>query len=130
MKNLYETIVIFDPTVRRTTINRFEKLLQEFTGKDYDVDVDEIGIKELAYEIKSCETGVRVKKGNYVNFTWAGTKENAVELEKRLKMDDEVLKFLTQRKETMPEEELEPATVVNKKPEVVDVLNIIYGLTD
>lgn len=121
MNKLYETIVIFNiSTDYKPSINKINSLCQEFTGDEYEIDIDEIGIKNLVYITKE------QKRGYYHKILWQGSTDNLEKLEKELRAGDSVLKFMTMR--ISDEEMLETHKLKPKKPNIVDVLDIIYNL--
>lgn len=93
MKNKYETVIIFNPeyTKLKYKIKKYKDLLKKYSGDFKDFNVDDMGEKMLAYEIK------KHKSGYYVLIRWQGTPENIVELERLLRVDDIVMKFMTVR---------------------------------
>ena len=58
------------------------------------VKIDKWGTRKLAYEIK------KQSKGSYVLMDFAGHSSIVLELERNLKIDDKILKFMTVLKET------------------------------
>lgn len=85
----YETIVILNPNKYDASSKRILELCQEYTGKKLKISVDELGIRNLAYKIKDT-----YDKGYYLAIYWQGTAENVTELEKQMRIDDNVLKFM------------------------------------
>ena len=106
MKYVYETIVIFDPT-KSETKEVFRDMCQEFTGTHKRIKVEDMGVKKLAYPLKDG----KFTEGYYVVFTWMGTPDNVTELERCLRINDNVLKFITVKKDPdeydYPEDQLE-----------------------
>ncbi len=101
MKYMYETIIIFDKESYIENIKIFKDMCQKFTGSEYIIREDLIGVKKLAYEIKTHT------EGYYVVYKWLGLPENVAELERRLRINDSVLKFITvkQNDEDVDEED-------------------------
>ena len=95
----YETIVICDLDNYNDSIETLSEMCQEYTGTKFKITVDRQGAKKLAYPIK--ETHIM---GYYAIFTWRGTTENVTELERQMRIDENVLKFMTIR---VDEEEYE-----------------------
>ena len=90
-----------------------------------------MGKKRLAYPIKEH------KEGWYVLFKFDATPENVLELERHLRIDDDVLKFIAVRVEDEDradddmreiEQIEEPLMEIKQEKQPVDVLDIIYGL--
>ena len=65
--------------------------MKGFSNKE--VDVEDLGKKNLAYEIKNNKTGY------YAIFKFYSEPENIEELERHYRIDDNVMKFLTVRME-------------------------------
>ena len=87
----YETIVIFNPDLKdqgRTDLfDRVKNIISKENG--ILLDFDEWGNKKLAYEIK------KKLRGFYVCITYGGTGDLVKELERNLRLSDDVLKFMT-----------------------------------
>ena len=137
MTNTYETIIILDPSNYKDSVKVFRDMCQEFT-KEYKIKEDYLGVKKLAYPLKE----EKFTEGYYVRFVWMGTSENVAELERHMRIDDNVLKFLTVRNEEAGYdlEELEemPAEDDAGKSEQssynpnsqVDALDVLLGFAD
>lgn len=89
----YESIVILKPLENKQEISevieKFKNIIQEFS--DRKVEVNEIGLRKLAYEIREN------KEGYYVQYNFWGKPENIAELERNYRINDEVIKFMTLR---------------------------------
>jgi small subunit ribosomal protein S6 len=87
----YETVFILDPDVKdqaRTVLfDRVKNIITKENG--ILLDFDEWGNKKLAYEIK------KKLRGFYVCTTYGGTGSLVKELERNLRLSDDVLKFMT-----------------------------------
>ncbi len=87
----YETVVILNPDLkdqaRTDLLDRFKNIISKENG--ILVDLDEWGNKKLAYEIK------KKLRGFYVCITYGGTGDLVQELERKLRLSDDVLKFMT-----------------------------------
>lgn len=141
MKNKYEVVIIFDPeyTKLKYKIKKYKDLLQKYSGDYKDFKLDDMGEKALAYEIK------KHKMGYYILCQWQGTPENVVELERLLRTDDIVMKFMTVRMsddedkdyeeyahyEDDDEEEVAAASreEVNKKTEI-DYFDVAFDIDE
>ncbi len=88
--NTYETIVILNPYKYDASVKHICNVCQEYTGKKLKIIVDELGIRNLAYKIKDI-----YNTGYYLSIYWQGTAENVTELERQMRIDDNVLKFIT-----------------------------------
>lgn len=107
MKNRYESVIIFDPeyTKIKYKIKKYKDLLEKYSGDFKDFNLDDMGEKKLAYEIK------KRKAGYYILIKWQGTPENVLELERLLRIDDSVIKFITiKMSEDKEDEELDEYT--------------------
>lgn len=92
--NKYESIIIIGQNVeeegRKALITRFTDLINT-EGKVSNVN--EMGLKKLAYEIgKNTE-------GFYVVFEFEAKPELIAELERNYRITDEIIKFITVRKD-------------------------------
>lgn len=90
----YETIVIVHPDLPDDELlllmDRYRAIVAERQGRV--VRVEKWGKKKLAYEIRKQHRGV------YFLLDYAGNSAVVDELERNLKIEDRVLKFLTVRK--------------------------------
>ena len=133
MTNTYETIIILDPSNHKDSAKVFRDMCQKFT-KDYKIKEDYLGVKKLAYPLKED----KFTEGYYVMFVWMGTSENVAELERHMRIDDNVLKFMTIRNEEA-EYKLEEIVVddASKSEQSsynpnsqVDALDVLLGFAD
>ncbi len=87
----YETLLVLNPELpeaqTRETIDRARRLLTEAGAEDDQVQ--EWGMRDLAYEIR------KHKRGYYVLLEYRATPELVKELERNLKIADEVLRFIS-----------------------------------
>ncbi len=89
----YEVMYIVDP---ETPVDRIGKL-NEAVGKLVEkqggevVRMDDIGLKNLAYPIQKKETG------HYVLFEINGTGQEIAELERRMRVNDMIMRYITVR---------------------------------
>jgi small subunit ribosomal protein S6 len=91
----YETMLVLDPEMSKEQVDGFiEKLKQFITDRGAEVlKIKEWGINTLAYTIK------RRKKGNYILMYTNGSSALVAEMERNLRLMEEVLRYLTVRKE-------------------------------
>jgi small subunit ribosomal protein S6 len=68
-------------------IERYETIITQ--AKGIVVKIDKWGARKLAYEIK------KQRKGFYVLMDFAGQSDIVLELERMLKIEDKILKYLT-----------------------------------
>lgn len=99
-----ETVVICNPKKDvKKLISDYTIMLQhktdlishEYLRKLYKIDIQDIGEKTLAYDVKSHKTGY------YIVFTWVGTSDDLAYVERKFRIDDEILKFITVDLETV-----------------------------
>ena len=92
--NKYESIIIINPNLDEAGLNALEEKftgLINATGKVENVK--KMGKKKLAYEIK------KFNEAYYIQFDFEANPEAIKELERVYRITDEVLKFITIRKE-------------------------------
>ncbi len=92
--NKYETVFIINPNIEdagvKTLIEKFSNLINS-EGKVEEVQ--ELGKKRLAYEIK------KHREGNYVAIDFEAKPELIKELERIYRITDEVIKFIVVKKD-------------------------------
>ena len=92
--NKYESIIIINPSVEEQGIKALIKKFSDLINKNGKVEnVEELGKKRLAYEIK------KNKEGYYVVLNFESKPSEISELERNYKITDEVMKFIVIRKE-------------------------------
>jgi small subunit ribosomal protein S6 len=109
----YELIYIVNPNLDAESLGEVVAKFSDLTKKlkGYVVKVTEWGKKKLAYEVK------RFDKGYYIVFDFCGLPETVKELERNLKLDDRVLKYLTVK----IDEDVDPKELAPKdKEKIVD----------
>jgi len=88
----FETVMILNPTKGekelKKEIQAYEKYIQTFS-KTKKVKTDDMGEKTLAYEIKKYITGY------YAVFLYQAKPIDVENLERKFRIDDEVLKFIS-----------------------------------
>lgn len=122
----YETILIADTNLSNDELNsliaRYKAIITELKG--VIVKIEEWGKRKLAYEIK------KQSRGSYVLIDFAGKSEIVDELERNLKIDDKILKFLTVKKsESVDLEEIEKEIAAAKKVEKPEEPSALPGET-
>jgi len=105
----YETIFIVHPDLAGDT---YTEVVEKFKGVLNDlgatmVAVEEWGNRKLAYLVK------KQKRGSYVQFAFEASPDSIRELERRMRIDDKVIKFLT----TQPEGGYKPSSFVSSTTE-------------
>lgn len=88
----YETIIIVRPGA--SSEDELNGIIEKFTGivKEHGgtvAKVDKWGLKKLAYVIK------KEQQGSYVYYAYECAPGGVAEMERQLRIDDRVLKYLT-----------------------------------
>lgn len=95
MKKTYEVLYIIRPDLEDEAIaaeaDKFAEVVTNNGGTD--LAVDKWGKRRLAYEIND------LRDGYYVLMTFNGEARTAQELERIMKISDNVLRFLTTKKD-------------------------------
>ncbi|MBP3463496.1 MAG: 30S ribosomal protein S6 [Clostridia bacterium] len=92
--NKYESVIIINPSLEEQGIKEVVTKFTDLINGDGKVEnVEEIGRKKLAYEIK------KHSEGYYVVFTFEANPEFIAELERIYRITDSIMKFITIRKE-------------------------------
>ena len=120
-KYIYQTIMILKPNLDteliKTKTKEYSKLLQSWSTTK-KIRVSDLSKKKLAYDIEGYSYGY------YLVFAYQAGIENIGELERLLRKDDYVIKFMTVKQD---EDDLEPLCEQDIKPDAYDVL---FGLTE
>ena len=91
--NKYESVFI-NPSVEDAGVKTLIQKFSDLINSDGKVEsVDELGKKKLAYEIK------KNTEGNYVVLNFEANPAVVAELERIYRITDEVMKFITIRKD-------------------------------
>lgn len=91
--NKYESVVIINPNVEETALKALIERFQALINTDGKVEqVNELGKKKLAYEIK------KNKEGYYVVYDFEANPNLIAELERNYRITDEVIKFIVVKK--------------------------------
>lgn len=104
----YETIFILRPNVGEDEINRvIENTTQIILNENGTIlEMNKWGMKKLAYLIK------KESLGYYVYCDYAGTPAAVAEIERKFRIDDAVLKYLTiKTADSMTEQNIQDALV-------------------
>ena len=93
--NQYEALYIITPGLDEETLRgEIEKFNQIVTANGGEVaEVNEWGMRKLAYAINY------ITEGYYVLLTFAGASELPKELERNMKNDEKILRYMITRKE-------------------------------
>jgi small subunit ribosomal protein S6 len=107
----YETIIILQPDLGEDDIKvvttKVSDVITSFKGELHRMD--DWGIRKLAYSIKKCA------RGRYYYVRYDGVAEMIAELERRIRLDEKVLRYQTVNITNEPEK-----VVPEKKAPVVD----------
>ncbi len=91
--NKYESVVIINPNVEENSLKELIERFQTLINTDGKVEqVNELGKKKLAYEIK------KNKEGYYVVYDFEANPSLIAELERNYRITDEVIKFIVVKK--------------------------------
>jgi small subunit ribosomal protein S6 len=108
----YETIFILTPSINQATADsltkKFQGLLEQHEGKLTRVSL--WGIRKLSYRIK------RNDKGIYYQLNYVAPQGFVDEMEKTLRLNDSVLRYLTVQTSHIP---MDPSKIVVKGTDVV-----------
>jgi small subunit ribosomal protein S6 len=87
----YEMICIINPNLDAESLNEVVGKLSDIITKlkGYVLKIDEWGKKKLAYEVKQFD------KGYYLMYDFCGDPDTVNTLERNLKLDERVLKYIT-----------------------------------
>lgn len=99
--NKYESVLIMKPNLtekeKQDELDNYKKMFESFSNKE--VTVEDLGKKRLAYEVRGN------KEGNYAVFNYYANEGDLAETERKFRMDDNVIKFLSIRQEQELEQE-------------------------
>jgi small subunit ribosomal protein S6 len=92
---MYETMLVLDPEMSKEQIDGFVGKLKQFLGDRgaQVIKVAEWGLNTLASEIK------KKKKGYYILLYFNGEAAIVAEMERSLRLMEEVLRYLTVKRE-------------------------------
>ena len=105
----YELVYIFDTALTDEQVGeKLEKFHKQITGAGGEITaVDQWGKRQLAYPIK------KKTSGNYVVVQFAAETEPLPELERVLKLDDDVMRYLIVLNEGEP---TAPMSIATREP--------------
>ncbi|MFW5863127.1 MAG: 30S ribosomal protein S6 [Desulfohalobiaceae bacterium] len=91
MPNKYETLLLFSPDLtteeRQKVLDDLSQVVQRYSGEVFTVD--DWGLKDLAYPVQ------KHSKGHYLRLEYAAPGNTVHELERRIRIAEGLLKFLT-----------------------------------
>jgi small subunit ribosomal protein S6 len=107
----YETIIILQPELGEDDINvvttKVKDVIASFKGELHRMD--DWGVRKLAYSIRKCA------RGRYYYVRYDGVADMIAELERRIRLDEKVLRYQTVNITDEPEK-----VVSEKKAPVVE----------
>jgi len=87
----YETVIVLDPELSEAEIekvlSKFEEIIKKHNG--IIKEIEKWGIKTLAFKVK------HKRKGYYAVFHYYGRPETIEEVERNIKIDDRIIRFLS-----------------------------------
>jgi len=105
----YEMVYIINPTLEaeslKEVVDKFSDIVNKLKGTI--IEVNEWGKRKLAYEIKKFD------KGYYILLDFCGLPAVVKELERNLKLDDRILKYLNIKLD----EDVDPEELISKVKE-------------
>lgn len=89
----YEVMYIIDPETQAEKIGRLNEAVGKLIEKEGGtvVRMDDIGMRPLAYPIQ------KKKEGHYVLFEITGSGQEIAELERRMRVNDMIMRYITVR---------------------------------
>ena len=91
--NEYETIFIMKNDITTEQQKEVIKKIKGYLNKHATIiHVEDLGLKKLAYELRKCKTG-------YLESDFKGESSIIAELERRYRINDNILKFITIKKD-------------------------------
>ena len=92
--NKYESVIIIRPNLEEGEIEGIVTEITDLINENGEVTkVDKIGVKKLAYEISKC------KEGYYIVIYFEAKEDVIVELERNYRINENIIKFITIRKD-------------------------------
>ena len=92
--NKYETVIILNKNLNEKEIDEVNNKLVDVIKQEGKVEqIEKLGLKKLAYEIR------KQKEAYYVVLTYKTIPDTIRELERVMRITDEILKFITVRRD-------------------------------
>ena len=92
--NKYETVIILSKNLNEKEIDEVNNKLVDVIKQDGKVEqIEKLGLKKLAYEIR------KQKEAYYVVLTYKTIPDTIRELERVMRITDEIIKFITVRRD-------------------------------
>lgn len=108
----YETFFIVDPDLPDETAANLDDKLQAIVSSNGGTVVSYVpwGKKRLAYPVK------KHSRGSYILMEFGGGAQLVAELERNMRLDERVLKFITVKQQDFFDPTQEPAPVIEEEP--------------
>ncbi len=92
-KRIYEVVVILEPKAAEDFVSTFDKNLTELVEKQGGsvVNINDMGVRSMAYKIE------KHNQGRYIIFEIEGSGQEVAELERRFRVNDSVIRYMTVR---------------------------------
>ncbi|MBI3757068.1 MAG: 30S ribosomal protein S6 [Deltaproteobacteria bacterium] len=103
----YETVCVFHPELSEPRVKELAAWMQKIVenGQGSDLKVEEWGMRDLAYRIK------KQRRGYFIRLEFDSTPAALKELERNLRLSEDVLRFLSVvRGAPLPAEPQKPAS--------------------
>lgn len=109
--NKYELMIILDPKASDDANEKLTKKIEKIitSAKAEEVETQVIGKKRLAYEIK------KNKEGYYVVLTFKANTDVIKEIERKVKLEDEIVRYLLIKTEVDTAQAVKTKKVTKKK---------------
>ena len=92
--NKYDSVIIINPNVDQEGIKALISRFTDLINNDGKVEkVDELGLRKLAYNVK------KFAEGYYAVFYFEANSDLIAELERNYRITDEIIKFMTVKKD-------------------------------
>lgn len=90
--NKYESVIIVNPNIEEEDLETIIKNVKELINQDGEFkEIDKIGLKKLAYEIKGN------KEGYYIVFYFNANFGHIANIEKYYRNEEKIMKFIVVR---------------------------------
>lgn len=91
-KNIYEMIQILKGTFTKEEYKKAFNSIKDYLSKYEIKEIEELGKKRLAYEVK------RNKEGYYIIFIIRANKDDILGIERYCRINEDILKFIIVKK--------------------------------
>lgn len=90
MKRPYESMVVFDGTLPDDVLQKEQQMVEDLLKQSANLEKTDVwGKRQLAYTIKKKKTGY------YCLFLYEGEGDTVIALDKYIKLNDRILRYLT-----------------------------------